>query len=68
MIFIATSVACAIGPSVNTFLVFHILIELKKKLQCEHIEGSTDFSFQTNFCNLFEFPATKFTKNNIFNT
>jgi len=50
MIFIATSVACAIGPSVNTFLIFHILIiEFLNFLQCEHIEGSTDFSFQTHF-------------------
>ncbi len=59
MIFIATSVACAIGPSVNTFLVFHILIEFKKQLQCEHIEGSTDFSFQTQFLQFVWIPSNK---------
>ncbi len=45
-----TSVACAVGPSVNTFFIFHIFkIEIFLIRQCEHIEGSPDFSFQTQF-------------------
>jgi hypothetical protein len=45
-----TNVACAIGPSENTFFILHIFrIEKLKIWQCEHIDGSTDFSFQTQF-------------------
>jgi hypothetical protein len=38
--------------------------------KCEHIEGSTDFPFQTQFLsNLLEFPATEVPqKENIFHT
>jgi hypothetical protein len=32
----------------------------------EHIEHSTDFSFQTQFCNLFEFSANKIHSKNIY--
>jgi hypothetical protein len=47
---IKTSVACAIGPSVNTFFNFHIFrIENFQIRQCAHIESSTDFPFQTQF-------------------
>jgi hypothetical protein len=42
-----TSVACAVGPGVNTLLVF---------------------SHKPNFCNLFEFPATKSTQKSISST
>jgi len=42
-----TSVACAVGPSVNTLLIF---------------------SYKLNFCNLFEFPATKSTQKTISST
>jgi len=48
--FFTSSVACAIGPSVNTFFIFHIFrIKNLKLWQCEHIESSTEFSFQTQF-------------------
>jgi hypothetical protein len=43
-------IACAGGPSVNIFIIFHIFrIENFKIGQCEHFDGSTDFSFQTQF-------------------
>ncbi len=47
---IKTSVAYAIDLNVNTFFNFHIFrIENFQILQCEHIESSTDFPFQTQF-------------------
>jgi len=52
-------VACAIGPSVNTFFIFHIFrIEIKKIWQHSKIEGPTDFSFQTEILQFLKFPAT----------
>jgi hypothetical protein len=50
-LFILISVECVVGPNVNTFsLFFHIFrIENFEIRQCEHIEASTDFSFQTQF-------------------
>jgi hypothetical protein len=42
--FSTPSVVCAIGPSVNTFFIFHILrIENLKIQQSEHIEGQCFF-------------------------
>jgi hypothetical protein len=52
--FIYASVACIVGPSVNTFPLKRYMwtifrIENFLIWQCEHIEGSTDFPFQTQF-------------------
>jgi hypothetical protein len=64
-LFIHTNIACAVGPSVNTFFIFHIFrIENFQIQECEHIDGSPlIFPSKLKFFNLFEFPATKFTKN-----
>ncbi len=41
-----TNVACAVGPSVNTFFIFHIFrIENFWIRQCAKIKGSTDYYF-----------------------
>jgi hypothetical protein len=41
-----SSVAYVVGPSVNTFFVFHIFgIENFEIWHCEHIESSIDVSF-----------------------
>jgi hypothetical protein len=61
----------AVGPSANTFLYFSHFQNLKLIFfwQCEYIEGSTDFSFQTHFFAIFfEFPATKSTQKSISST
>jgi hypothetical protein len=48
-----SSVAWAISPNVNTFFNFHIFqIEFLKIQQCQHTEGLTDFSFQTQFVSI----------------
>jgi hypothetical protein len=66
-----TSVACALGPSVNplqnreiqyvniVLQYINFLLELNgKAFKCYHI--STDFSFQNlNFWNLFDFSAAE---------
>ncbi len=50
----STIVAYAICPSVNTFFIFHIFkIEKLKNWQCEYIQGSTYFSFQTKILQFF---------------
>jgi hypothetical protein len=47
-IYLVTSVAYVVGPFLNTFFIFHIFrIKTFKIRQCEHIEDSTNFSFQT---------------------
>jgi hypothetical protein len=64
-----TSVACAIGPSVNTFFIFQIFrIENLKIWQHSKIEGPTDFSFQTQIFQFFKFPATKSAQKSISST
>jgi hypothetical protein len=49
-IFPYISVACVVGPNVNTFVIFHILrIKIFQIWQCQHIVTSIHFSFQTQF-------------------
>jgi hypothetical protein len=41
---------CDVGPSVNTFLIFHIFrIVFLNSAHVNTFEGSTDFSFKTQF-------------------
>jgi hypothetical protein len=48
--FLVTSVAYVVGSFVDTFFIFHIFrIKNFKIQQCEHIEESANFSFQTQF-------------------
>jgi hypothetical protein len=51
--FIYVRVACIVGPNVNTFplkiyMCTIFRIEISLIWQCEHIEGLTDFPFQTH--------------------
>ncbi len=51
------------------FVIHIFIIEIFKIQQCEYIDGSTDvFPSKPNFCNLFEFSATKSTQKSIFST
>jgi hypothetical protein len=46
--FLVTSVAYVVSWFVNTFFIFQIFkIKIFKIRQCEHIEDSINFSFQT---------------------
>jgi hypothetical protein len=62
-----SSVACVVGPSVNTFFIFHIFkIENFEIWQFEHTEGTQlNFPSKPNFCILLKLPTTKFTQKSI---
>jgi hypothetical protein len=61
-----TSFLITISYPYNYFTPFLIINSLAYAIaptsKCEHIKVSTDFSFQTQFCNLFKVLATKFTQ------
>jgi hypothetical protein len=55
-IVLLTSVLCAVGPSVNTFISFHIFrIDFLKNQQCEKIEGPSVNTFNHFSTNCLEF-------------
>jgi hypothetical protein len=66
-----TSVACAIGPSVNTFFIFHIFKnDFEKEFgNVNTLRGSTELSLQTHFLQFVWISSNKIKlKINIFHT
>ncbi len=65
LVLIQTSVACAIGTSVNTFFYFSLKISNFDDVNTHTFRAQLIFPSKPKFCNLFEFPATKSTQKSI---